>query len=146
MIAVDSNILVYAHRIDSPWYAHAYQVVAELAEGESPWAIPWPCIVEFLGVATNPRIYQPPSRLHEALEQVRSWLESPSLVLLSESTGFFPTLATTLNQAGVVGARVHDARIAALCIHHGVTTLYTADRDFSRFARLHTRNPLVGGE
>ena len=120
--------------------------MAELVEGRSAWAIPWHCIIEFIAMVTHPRIYQPPSRLNVALEQVRSWLESPSLVLLSEMTGFFPTLATTLSQAGVVGPRVHDARIAALCIHHGVTTLYTADRDFSRFARLHTRNPLVGGE
>jgi len=143
VIAVDTNILVHAHRGESPWHESADRVMAGFVEGRSSWVIPWHCIIEFIAMVTHPRIYQPPSHLHVALEQVQSWLESPSLILLSETPGFYSTLATTLSQAAVVGPRVHDARIAALCIHHGVTTLYTADRDFSRFARLHTQNPLV---
>jgi hypothetical protein len=79
MIAVDSNLLVYAHREDSPWYDAAYARIVELAEGQGPWAIPWPCIHEFLAIVTHPRIYTPPTPLEKALDQVEAWLESPAL-------------------------------------------------------------------
>ena len=59
MIAVDTNLLVYAHREDSPWHDAAYARIAELAESRAPWAIPWPCLHEFLAIVTHPRIYAP---------------------------------------------------------------------------------------
>ncbi len=77
MIAVDSNILVYAHREDSPWHSPAFECLRDLAEGKDPWAIPWPCLHEFLAVVTHPRIYSPPTPLGQALDQVDAWLESP---------------------------------------------------------------------
>ena len=58
MIAVDTNILVYAHRQDSEWHPSAARVIRGLAEGTSAWAIPWPCVHEFLAVATHPRIFR----------------------------------------------------------------------------------------
>lgn len=143
MIAVDSNLLVYAHRRDSPWHAEARRRMIELAEGKVAWAIPWPCIHEFLSVTTHPRIYDPPSTLAEAIDQVDAWLESPSLVLLAEAADYWPSLTSTLAAARIAGPLIHDARVAALCELHGVRELWTADRDFSRFAALHTRNPLV---
>ena len=144
MIALDTNILVYAHREDSAWHDAAYARVAELAEGRAPWGIPWPCIHEFLAVATHPRIYSPPTPLSSAIEQVEAWLESPTLVLLSETEGYWRELRSTLEHGRVSGSLVHDARIAAICQDHGVRELWTADRDFSRFPSLTTRNPLVG--
>ena len=56
MIALDTNLLVYAHRRDSEWHAEATAAVRELAEGPAPWAIPWPCLHEFLAIVTHPRI------------------------------------------------------------------------------------------
>ncbi len=143
MIAVDTNILVYAHRHDSQWHQPARAVMRSLAEGTAPWAIPWPCVHEFLAVVTRPRIYSPPSSLSEAQAQVAVWMESPTLVLLSEGDGYWNTLAAVLQKSRADGAKVHDARIAALCLHHHVKELWTADRDFSRFASLTARNPLV---
>ena len=143
MIAVDTNILVYAHRADSPWHARADQVIAELAEGSSLWAIPWPCLHEFLAVVTHPRVYDPPTPPADAIEQMRCWLESPNLVMLSEGDGFFPGWCEIIRRARIRGGAVHDARIAALCLHHGVTRLLTADRDFSRFPQLKLENPLL---
>ena len=143
MIAVDTNLLVYAHRRDSGFHAAAADAVRALAEGRAPWAIPWPCIHEFLAITTHPRIFKPPTKLPAALDQVRAWLESPSLVLLAESTGYAHWLTETLSSAKAAGAKVHDARIAALCLHHGVRELWSADRDFSRFPALSVRNPLV---
>ena len=143
MIGVDTNILVYAHREDSPFHIAAVRRVAELAEGRASWAIPWPCLHEFLAIVTHPRIYAPPSSLARALAQVEAWLESPSLTLLAESAAHWTTLSSLLVDGRVAGPQVHDARVAALCREHGVRELWSADRDFSRFAGLFVVNPLV---
>jgi toxin-antitoxin system PIN domain toxin len=144
VIGIDTNILVYAHRRDSAWHEAAASLIRGLAEGTAPWAIPWPCVHEFLSTVTHPRIYRPPSTLEDAVRQIDLWRLSPSLVLLSETADYWPRLRETLNAARVVGPQVHDARVAALCRLHGVRELWTADRDFTRFAELTTRNPLVG--
>jgi uncharacterized protein len=143
VIALDTNILVYAHREDSNWHLPATRVVRQLAEASSAWAIPWPCIYEFLAVVSHPRIYDPPTPFEKALRQVDAWLESPSLLLLAEDSGYWPTLRTLLEKSRVAGAQVHDARVAALCLRSGIRELWSADRDFSRFAPLKWRNPLV---
>ncbi|MFA5909765.1 MAG: TA system VapC family ribonuclease toxin [Vicinamibacterales bacterium] len=143
MIAVGTNLLVYAHRKDSPWHHAAEPLVRSLAEGTAPWAIPWPCLHEFLAIVTHPRIYAPPTPQPAALAQVDAWLASPTHVLLAEGPGYWATLAATLRASKVSGAQVHDARVAALCVHHRVSELWSADRDFSRFSALATRNPLI---
>jgi toxin-antitoxin system PIN domain toxin len=143
VIAVDTNLLVYAHRRDSEWHQAAVDCIRELASGAALWAIPWPCVHEFLAVTTHPRIFSPPSSLQAALDQISAWLESPSLVLLSEGSAYMKSLGELLTKGRVVGPRVHDARIAALCVEHGVSELLSADRDFSRFSALSVRNPLT---
>ena len=75
MIAVDTNILVYAHREDSPWHDSAYASVVDLAEGRALWAIPWPCVHEFLAIVTHPRIYPNVATLGYTLLRP-NWLQS----------------------------------------------------------------------
>jgi uncharacterized protein len=144
MIAVDTNLLVYAHREDSPWHLAALQVLTDLAEGPAQWAIPWPCVHEFLSIVTHPRIYQPPTPMMIALKSVRAWMDSPSIRLLGESPDHLDRLEDQVLAAKAVGPMVHDARLAALCLSHGVRQFWSADRDFSRFPSLKIRNPLVG--
>ena len=143
MIAVDTNILVYAHRADSEWHAAAASRLTALAESGAAWAIPWPCLHEFFSIVTHARIYTPPTPMDKALDQIDAWLESPGIVLLSESELHWQTLRELLVAGRVAGPMVHDARIAALCKQHGVAQLWSADRDFSRFAGLKVNNPLV---
>ena len=144
MIAVDTNVLVYAHREESPFHKKALACVTKLAEDRAPWAIPWPCVHEFFSIVTHPRIYDPPSPLSTATDQLDAWLESPTLTLLSEAGDYWTILRSIVTAAQVVGPMIHDARIAALCIQNGITRLLTADRDFSRFRELRTENPLTG--
>lgn len=144
MIAVDTNILVYSVREDSRWHKPALRCTRSLAEGERDWAIPWPCIHEFLAVVTNPKIYDPATLLTDAMRQVAYWMESPTLQLLSENRAYWHHLEQTLHLSQVRGGAVHDARIAAICRASGVTELWTADRDFSKFPGLVVRNPLGG--
>ena len=143
MIAIDTNLLVYAHREDAEWHDKAYSIIRTLAESREPWAIPWPCVHEFLSIATHPRIFNPPTPLERALVQVDAWLDSPSLVMLGESEGYWPLLRKMIKRGRIKGPMVHDARIAALCRYHGIRVLWTADRDFKRFPEIEAQNPLI---
>lgn len=144
MIAVDTNILVYAHREDSEWHPRAAAAIAGLAESARDWAIPWPCLHEFLAIVTHPRIFRTPTPLDLAVGQLEAWLESPSLVVLSENDEYVESFREIVLESRVSGARIHDARVAALCTSHGVRELWSADRDFSMFRQPKVRNPLVG--
>jgi uncharacterized protein len=143
MIAVDTNLLIFAHRGDSVHNETALAALQPVFEGTSAWALPWPCVHEFISIATNPGIYQPASKLSEALGFLESLFGSPQLHLLSEGPGYFDRLRELTLAAKLSGPRIHDARVAALCLHHGVSELWSADRDFSAFPRLKVRNPLV---
>jgi predicted nucleic acid-binding protein len=88
-------------------------------------------------------VFDPPSTLAEAVNQIDVWLSSPSIIMLGETDHHWPHLKQTLLASRVIGAKVHDARVAAICLQHGVRELWTADRDFSRFPQLKTVNPLV---
>jgi predicted nucleic acid-binding protein len=83
--AVDTNILVYAHRQDAPRHDAARNCLQLLAGSSAAWAIPWPCIHEFLAVATNRRAFRDPSSMAEAIAEIEAWLESPSLRLIGET-------------------------------------------------------------
>jgi predicted nucleic acid-binding protein len=74
---------------------------------------------------------------------VDAWLESPTLVLLAETTAHWPTLRALLVGGRIAGVKVHDARIVALCRQHGVRELWSADRDFNRFPGITVVNPLL---
>jgi len=143
VIAVDSNILIYAHRTDCPFHERAASRITELAQKGGAWAIPWPCVHELLAIVTNPRVYNPPTGVAVALDYMNSLMQSPSLVLLAETDLHWKTLGPLITAGWIAGARVHDARIAAICIQHGVRELWSADRDFSRFPDLTVVNPLM---
>jgi hypothetical protein len=119
------------------------QRVAGLAEGSEPWAIPWACLHEFLAIVTHPRIYDPPTPTAAALDQVDAWLEAPSLVLLAEADQYWTELRSLVAAGRITGARIHDARVAALCRQHEVRQFWSAGRDFSRFPDLPVLNPLT---
>jgi toxin-antitoxin system PIN domain toxin len=143
MIAVDTNILVYAHRRESPHHHAAATAIKQLAESSAPWAIPWPCVHEFLSVSTNLRIFSPPSPAPAAIQQVEIWMESPTLRLLAEPSGYWQQLRSTFLAGKLAGPQVHDARIHAICLAHGVRQLWSADRDFSRMRGLTIVNPCL---
>ena len=143
MIAIDTNLLIFVHRGNSAQHKTALSALLPVIEGTSAWALPWPCVHEFISISTNPRIYKPASKLAESLIFLESLFGSPQLHLLSESPGYFETLRELALAAKLFGLRIHDARIAALCLHHGVSELWSADRDFSAFPQLKVRNPLL---
>lgn len=143
MKAVDTNILIYAHREDCPFHTKALTTMQALADGSARWAIPWPCIHEFIAVVTHPRIYAPPSPLATALAAIRVWIESPMCEMIGEGPDYFAVLERLATTAQLTGPMIHDARIAAICQHNGISELLSCDRDFSRFSAMKTRNPLL---
>ncbi|MEZ5320430.1 MAG: TA system VapC family ribonuclease toxin [Vicinamibacterales bacterium] len=143
MRAIDTNVLVHAEMRSSPHHAVAIDLVRRLAEGPAPWAIPWPCVYEFLRVVTHPRVYHPPMPTAAAMKDLHAILASPSLVLLAETPRHAEVMSDVVARSGVTGNLLHDAHIAALCLEHGVSELLTGDRDFSRFKDLRTMNPFA---
>lgn len=133
MTAVDTNVLVYAHRREFPQHEAARRRLAQLADGDALWAIPVFCLGEFLRVVTHRAILKPPSSLDEATRALDALLASPSLRVLVPSDRYPALLLRTVRQSGVSGNLVFDAQIAALCLEHGVRALLSNDRDFSLF-------------
>lgn len=145
MIAIDTNVLVAAQRGGAMGHAHASSALAGLVADGSAVGIPWPCVHEFWNVVTHPRIFDPPTTTVDAVQFIAALLRVPRIRPLTESARHLDLMADLMSaSAAVVGPKVHDARIAAICLGHGVTELWTADRDFSYFPALRTRNPLVG--
>lgn len=143
MIALDTNLLVYAHRPDAQFHREASGVLSGLAKGTQRWAIPWPCVHEFVAVITHPRIYATPTPLDIALAALGALNALSNLEFIGEGEGYLERLDEIARPARVTGGAIHDARIAAICQFHGVKELWSADRDFSRFPQLMTRNPLL---
>jgi toxin-antitoxin system PIN domain toxin len=143
VIAVDTNLLVYAHREDSEFHSVAARKLEDLAQGKAAWALPWPCVHEFFSIVTHPRIFEPPTPLKSALDQIDAWMESPTVALLSETGTHWTELRGLLLSGKVTGPMVHDARVAAICLQHGVRELWSCDRDFGRFPALTVSNPLT---
>jgi uncharacterized protein len=143
VIAIDTQLLVYAHRAECASHGVVLARLLELAQSGRQWAIPWPCVHEFLNSVTRARLFSPPSTMEQALAAIHAWQASPDLHFLGEGPNHLARLGRLLLGGKVTGPAVHDARIAAICLSHGVEVLWTADRDFSRFPELRTINPLV---
>ena len=143
MIAVDTSILVYAHRPEFPLHERAKAVLRQLSAASTPWAIVMHCVVEFAGVVSHSGRFRQPSSSGQIADQLAAWREAPTLVLLQDTPLMLDRFLTLLGESRVAGPRVHDARIAAACLAGGVRELWTCDRDYGRFPALRTRNPLV---
>lgn len=143
MIAVDTNVLVYAHRAETAFHTAAYACLQQLAEGGQPWGLPVSCLHEFLAIVTHPKIFSPASTHEQALAQVDAWLASPTAQVLHSGLQHWQVLSDLTRQAKLQGGQFHEARIAAVCLENGVSLLWSADRDFGRFRALKTVNPLV---
>jgi uncharacterized protein len=133
MIAVDTNVLVYAHRQEYPRHAEAKAKIVSLALGAAPWGVPVFCLGEFVRVVTHRRVLNPPSTLEQASAFLDRLGESESFRVLLPDVEYWDDLKAALIAAAARGNLAFDAQIAALCVRHGATLL-TADRDFTRFS------------
>lgn len=143
MIAIDTNILVYAHREEMTFHSQAVEVLKSLHRAGKAWLVPLHCLVECYAVITNPRIFQPASSAADALAFLGDVLAMKGCTIGHDRESTWSRLHSLIREGGVAGPFVHDARIAAVCIDYAVDELWSADRSFSRFPQLKVVNPLV---
>lgn len=143
MIALDTNILVHAHRRGTVHHEQALSLLAALSEGPVPYALFWPSLYEFLRVVTHHRVFDPASTTVEALEAVRDFLAPPVVQVLSETARHPLLLERVLQESRVTGSLIHDAHLVALALEHGVHEILTLDGDFARFSQVASRNPFL---
>ena len=136
MMAVDTNILVFAHREETILHKAALERLKSLALGRDLWALPIFCLGEFVRVVTHSKLFDPPSTLTEAFENMRSLMESPSLRLLYPGEQFVSFFEELCSEGKAMGNLAFDAQIVAVMREHGVESILTEDRDFRRFERV----------
>jgi len=143
LIALDTNILVFAHRRGTRHHAEALDLLRHLSSGPAPYALFWPSLYEFLRVVTHHRVFDPPSTPAEALQAVADLLSAPAVRTLSETPSHGEVLRRLLGGTPVTGNLMHDAHLVALAVEHGVHEILTLDGDFRRFPQVASRNPFV---
>lgn len=143
MIIPDINLLVYAYNTEDPSHAQAKRWWEELLNGTDPVGLPWVTISGFLRLVTHPRVLVDPMSVGQATEQVRAWLECPSVLTVEPGKKFSAIFLGLLDEAGTAGNLTTDAYLAALAIEHQAE-LHSNDADFSRFKGLRWSNPLKG--
>ena len=111
MIALDTNILLALLRAETPTHPVAMAAYAAAGGDLNAWALPWPCVHEFVAIATHPRIFSPPTPVDVALSAVESWRQRPHARFLAEDDDYWPAFAEVVRSSGVVGPRIHDARV-----------------------------------
>lgn len=141
MIVPDVNLLVHAYDRGSPRHGRAVRWWADRLD-DSLIGLPWAVIFGYVRVLTHPRAVHRPVHHGVALNDVRRWLELPSVSVITPGRRHIDIVGQLLEQAGVAGALVPDAQLAALAIEHNAE-LHSADNDFARFSGLRWVNPLA---
>ena len=141
MILVDANILLYAEDQMSPQHLAARTWWDAALSGKSPVCLSWTVLGAFIRIGTNPRVFEHPLSLDQALTRVQSWLDQPCTRLVSPSERHWSVFQKMLREGQAVANLVTDAHLAALAVEHGCELIST-DADFSRFPGLRWRNPL----
>lgn len=141
MIFVDANLLLYAYNASAEEHSRAKNWLEKTLSGAEPVALCWPVLLAFIRIATNSRAFPHPLSRLEAMLAVSSWLERPQAVVISAGESHWQLLQKLLSEGKISGALVSDAHLAAITMEHG-GTLYTTDRDFSRFPNLRFVNPI----
>ncbi|OQX10090.1 MAG: VapC toxin family PIN domain ribonuclease [Desulfobulbaceae bacterium A2] len=141
MMLLDVNLLLYAVNRNLPQHKHARSWLEKVLAGEQHVGLPWVVILAFLRLTTNPRVFEHPLTIDEAVEYINEWLAQPVVSAVVPGPHHWAVLRNLLSVSGSGGNLTTDAHIAALAIEHGYT-VYSTDHDFKRFAGISHINPL----
>lgn len=140
--AVDVNILLYASDASSPLHAKASAFLARCARGPEVFCLAWVTVMSYLRIATHARIFAAPLTHAEAVANAEALLALPHCRALGEADDFWRIYREVSAEVPTRGNLVPDSHLAAVLREHGVTTLYTHDRDFRKYTFLDVRDPL----
>jgi toxin-antitoxin system PIN domain toxin len=138
---VDANILIYAHVDSFAEHRRARAWIDEQLNGSAAVGLPWPSLLAFLRLVTNPRVFDRPESMGQAWCQVLGWLACDPVWIPQPTDQHQEILTEMLALPGVHGNLVPDAHLAALAVEHNLT-LCSTDGDFARFSGLRWLNPL----
>jgi len=141
MVLVDVNVLVYAHRGESPRHGEYRRWVERRMESNEPFGLSELVLSGFIRIVTHPRIYKVPTTLDDALRVVGRLRDQPNCVVVNPGARHWEIFIRLCRSVGAKGNLVPDAFLAALAIESGSEWI-TADRDYSRFPGLRWRHPL----
>ena len=142
MILIDANLLIYAHVSNFPQHHAAKNWLDENLNLTAPVGLPWPSLLGFLRIVTNPRIFERPASMKNAWQQIKEWLASPSAWIPQPAERHHEILEGLLIDLDITANLVPDAHLAALAIEHGLI-LCSTDGDFGRFPDLKWQNPIT---
>ena len=142
MILVDANLLVYAHVTSFSQHDAARTWLDAQLSGSTPVGLPWPSLLGFLRLVTNPRVFQRPEAVTEAWAQIVAWLDADVAWVPQPTDRHRDILGVLLTEARAQANLIPDAHLAALAVEHGLL-LYSTDGDFARFRQLRWQNPLA---
>ena len=141
MILVDANVLLYAEDQLSPHHGAARAWWDAELSGNSPVCLCWTVLGAFIRIGTNPRVFEHPLSLDQALSRIQSWKDQPCTRIVGPTERHWMVFQKMLREGQAVANLVTDAHLAALAVEHGCELIST-DSDFSRFSGIRWRNPL----
>jgi uncharacterized protein len=142
VILVDANILVYAHVEGVPEHDLAQRWLDDQLSSLSRVGLPWPSLLAFVRLVSNPRVFPRAESVNEAWTQVEAWLDVESVWNPLPTARHRDVLGNLLRKTRGTSKLIPDAHLAALAIEHGLT-LCSSDGDFARFPGLRWENPLA---
>ena len=142
MKIADANLLLYAYNESAPQHERAKEWLEKTLASPEIFGLSWQVIIAFLRISTNPKSFPLPFTLSETIEIVDDWLAQPQVRIILPTEKHWTIFSSLIIEGQTNGAMMMDAHLAALAIEHGAV-LATADRDFARFTKLKTINPLA---
>jgi hypothetical protein len=142
MILIDANLLVYAHVSSLPQHRKAKAWLDEKLNGSANVGLPWPSLLSFARLVTNPRVFERPATMAAAWAQIEFWLDCPSVRIPLPTERHREVLGPLMQSVAGRSNLVPDAHLAALAMEHGLV-LCSTDSDFARFPGLKWENPLA---
>jgi toxin-antitoxin system PIN domain toxin len=142
VILVDANVLVYAANRAAPEHDQTRRWLDEQLSGPARVGLPWPTLLAFVRLVTNPLVVRQPASMQNAWAQVDEWLGAETTWIPLPTDRHADVLAAFLREPWMTSRLVPDAHLATLALEHGLT-LCSTDGDFAKFPGLAWKNPLA---
>lgn len=143
-LALDTNLLLYAHIGQFPQHAAARRFLESVLENDSPYCLSWQVYYEYIRVVSHPKVLKTPLSVQQAINDLKPYVADPRCQILVETEGHTAVFEALMRRLpSSKGNFIHDCHYAALLKEHGVTRIATADMDFRKFDFLEVVDPLA---